>query len=341
MTEFNIRNIVETTLVPHTDFKLGLQRIEQCYIYSKGAVESNCLAIIGETRTGKSRLLEEFCVLHSRERKRTTDGLTVPILKVKTPSKPTVKGLAELMLQALSDPKYLAGTENAKSLRLHDLLRATGVHMIMIDEFQHFYDKSSRKVWHHVADWLKILVDDCCATLVVAGLPTCRAVIDQNEQLSGRFLAPIVLARLDWSIPSQRDDFISILESFQEALSSHFELPVLSGKSMAFRCFCATGGLMGFLVKILRQAVWNALDNGVRSISMEDLSLAHDQSIWKTDGLKGLVTPFSRDFKFEPDEELLARIRSIGTPREDEPEAEVKSSCRKKGLALGDVLSAS
>lgn len=111
-----IRNIVETTLVPHTAFEEARSRIEQCFIYAEKTSEPICIALVGESRTGKSRVLEECYINHPRIR--TPTGLDVPILLVKTPSKPTVKGLAELMLQKMGDPKFSVGTENTKTIRL-------------------------------------------------------------------------------------------------------------------------------------------------------------------------------------------------------------------------------
>ncbi len=174
-----LRSIVDNTLVPHTAFEQASSRIEQCFAYADGASEPICIAVVGESRTGKSRVLEECFATHPQAR--DSEGLNIPILRVKTPSKPTVKGLAELMLRAMNDPRFDAGTENAKTIRLQTLMKNAGTRMVMIDEFQHFYDKGLHKVMHHVADWLKILVDDCKVALVVAGLPSCRAVLDQNE----------------------------------------------------------------------------------------------------------------------------------------------------------------
>jgi hypothetical protein len=39
-------------------------------------------------------------------------------------------------------------------------MQGTQTRMIMIDEFQHFYDKGTKLIIHHVTDWLKILVGD-------------------------------------------------------------------------------------------------------------------------------------------------------------------------------------
>lgn len=304
------RNLIETTLVPHTAFQEAVQRIEQCFDYSFNSMEPICIALIGESRTGKSRVLEECERGHPRSR--TSDGLQVPILRVKTPSKPTVKGLVELMLEALGDPKFTVGTENQKTSRLRILMRSTGVVMVMIDEFQHFYDKGLHTVMHHVADWLKILVDDSKVTLVVAGLPTCCAVLAQNEQLSGRFLAPLYMPRFDWKLEAHREEFIAILQAFHEALVPHFDLPELHSEGMAFRCYCGTGGLVGYLTKFFRQVVWDAIDAKAKIVTLEDLAHAHDKSVWTGWGPVSIANPFSKTFSTRVDESVLADISTIG-----------------------------
>ena len=306
------KHIVESTLVPHTAFSEVTKKIEQCWRYSLDNSEPVCLALIGESRTGKSRALEAFCNQHPTTRDKA--GLKVPILKVKTPSKPTVKGLAEIMLCAMQDPLSNSGTENAKTIRLKKLMKEANTSMVIIDEFQHFYDKGLHKVMHHVADWLKILVDDTRCALVVAGLPTCRAVLEQNEQLAGRFFAPAVLPRFDWENIDHREEFIGILGAFQKSIGAYFELPNLDSDEMAFRCYCATGGLIGYLSKFLRQAVWNALDADKKTITFEDLGIAHKGSIWGHEHNLNDLDPFSRDFTQSQQANLLAKATQIGLP---------------------------
>lgn len=335
----NIKNIIETTLVPHTAFLAAGKRLEQCFTYSDEGLEPICIALVGETRTGKSRALEECENNHPK--KRYEDGLQVPILRVKTPSKPTVKGLVELMLRAIGDPKFSAGTENAKTIRLLTLMRNVGTRMVMIDEFQHFYDKGSHKIMYHVADWLKILVDDSRVALVVAGLPTCRAVIDQNEQLTGRFLSPVFMPRFDWSNDEQREEFIAILNAFHESMSAYFDLPKLGSDDMAFRCYCGTGGLIGYLTKFLRQAVWNAIDSGIKTITLEALAHAHDQAVWAKDGFTTINSPFSRSFSHIPSQVELARIRQLGTPADEIVHPSKRTSYTRKADSVRQVLTAS
>ena len=90
-----LRTLVDNILVPHSAFTLALQRLEQCFVYAEqGASEPVCVAVIGESRTGKSRSGEVFAGRHPR--RRLDDGIQCPVLGLVVPSKPTVKSLAEL-----------------------------------------------------------------------------------------------------------------------------------------------------------------------------------------------------------------------------------------------------
>lgn len=301
---------VERLIVPHSAFVEAVRRIEQCFTFSTDKGEAEGLAIIGESGTGKTSVLSEFRSMHKPMR--GSDGMEVPILFASVPAAPTVKSLAEVMLVALdvSDPQI--GTENEKSRRVRVLMKETGTRMVMIDEFQHFYDRGTHRIMHHVADWLKLLIDDTRSTLVVAGLPSCKSVIDQNEQLARRFLGPIQLPRFWWEDVGHRREFLGILKLFDKEIAKEYDVPQLSSEEMAFRLYLATGGLMGYLSKLLRQALRNVQLGNRRAITLEDLRVAHTQAIWpwqRSDAPRS----FEANFKLVETVDLLSRARMIGT----------------------------
>lgn len=328
--------LVEASLIEHPAFERALKRLRQCFHAKQRSQEPICVAIVGESRTGKSRALEEFAREHPSVR--DAKGLSVPIVQISVPSLPTVKSLAELLLEQLGDPMAEKGTETQKTRRVRKLLKEAKTIVLVLDEFQHFYDKTTRRVQHIVADWLKVLVDKAQIALVVAGLPSCWFVVRQNEQLKGRFVAPIQLLRFDWTKQDERTAFINLLVGFQEALPE-FEMPSLASDEMAFRFYCASGGLIGYVAKILRQAIWNALDAGKTFISLEDLALAF-QEVDVSDGGQGAspANPFERGFCAMPTDALLAAAREIGLPKLD-PEAPQRGRRRPKEPTIGEVLS--
>ena len=334
----SIRRVVESTLVPHTAFNRAAERLKQGLAYSLNSPEPICLAIVGESRTGKSRVLEEVAL--DMPNSRTPDGVVVPILRIRVPSSPTVKGLAELMLKALGDPKWESGTQNNKTARLQTQMKKAKTLMLMLDEFQHFFDKGKRKIFHDAADWLKILVDETRVTLVVTGLESCLPVLLRNEKLSGRFLAPVFMRRFNWLDDDDRMEFTGILGAFNDSMAEHFDLPLLQDKEMAYRCWCATGGLIGYLSKFLRQVVWNACDGGRRVITLEELQAAHVEAIWATQGSTLVDSPFDRSFAVGATQESIARALSLGThsDQDDEPPRRRRPAGRKSGGTLAQNL---
>lgn len=260
--------------------------------------------------------------------------MKIPVLSTKAPAKPTVKGLAEQMLLKIGDPMFNKGTELTKTQRLQMLMEQCGTKMVIVDEFQHFIDKGSAKVAYHVADWLKILVDECKVAVVVAGLPSCRGVLEQNSQLDGRFMAPVVMPRFDWANGEHRDEFVAILGAFEESIAKHFELPNLTSDEMAFRVYCATGGLIGYLAKILRTSVWNAVDGKQHSIDLTALRVAHLTSVGSPGSVSNLIDPFSSSFEICPSTDLLQRVAKIGIA--SEPASTRRGAAQRRKTTEGD-----
>lgn len=311
-------NVIDQILVEHTPFVSAKKRLIQHYTASRTCAEPVCLAIIGESRSGKSRVIDHVTLQYPAERR--DEGMYIPILSISTSSKPTVKGLAEKLLLAVGDPLWnRRASENEKTERLIVLLKKVGTTMIIIDEFQHFYDKASHKIQHHVADWLKTLVDRARIALVVAGLPSCMAVISQNEQLSGRFTGAIRMPRFDWQKEDERGQFASILEAFQDMLPE-YQFPDLASDEMAFRFYCATGGLVGYIAKILRQAIWDALFNDRTVIDLSHLAEAFEEAVWQRSTFDN-INPFSPWFNPVVTPQLLEYANSVGIaePEDDTP----------------------
>lgn len=317
----NLRSLVHKIMVYHFWVESALLRVERCYSGALKGGDTRGLAIIGESGIGKSRILEHIAKKYHPER--SIEGLKVPVLMVKVPSKPTVKGLVELLLHNLGDPLFEKGTENSKTTRLLTLLAAAETRLLMLDEFQHFVDQASLKVQHHVADWLKILVDDAHVSLVVAGLPYCTCVIETNPQLKRRFQRTAIMPRFDWSIEEHRIEFCSILDAMQSQLLP-FEFPDLSSSDMAFRVYCASGGLIGRVANLLVESITNAIYEDKTKITLAALGKADELASF--DMPFGMKTPFSKKFDILPTNEVIENVMNIGAT---EYQQELSSS--KKG----------
>ena len=304
----NLRGLVHKIMVCHVWVDNALQRVERCYSGALDGGDTRGLSIIGESGTGKSRILEH--VEKKYPRSRDDSGLKVPVLLVKVPSKPTVKGLVEVLLHELGDPLFEKGTEIVKTKRLLKLLAAAETRLLMLDEFQHFVDRTSQKVQHQVADWLKILVDDAQVGLIVAGLPYCTHVIETNTQLKRRFQRSAIMPRFDWSNSEHQVEFCSILGTMQSQLIP-FEFPDLSSIDMAFRIYCATGGIIGRVANLLTETITNAIYEDKIKITLSALRKADEFASY--DKPFDMESPFSKKFNILPSDEIIKSAMQIGS----------------------------
>lgn len=236
-----------------------------------------CLLIVGDTRTGKSCVLNDFMAQATPIRMQ--EGIRQAVVYAVAPPKATVKALLEQLLRALGDPHWSKGSESNMTHRLLTLLRGVGCRMIIIDEFQHLSDKGQKRLLVRSADWLKNLVEGKEWALVAAGLPESIAVINANPQLMARFDPPMVMPRFDWNDDQLRKQFKAILRAFVAELTP-FELPDLSSDEMALRTYLATSGRVGLFVKLMDRAVKTAIRKRDTRIRTEDLATAFERSIW-------------------------------------------------------------
>lgn len=311
------RTVTEEITIEHTSFLDAAKRLEQCFAYADTKSEAEGLAIVGESGTGKTTVLRGLLTKHQKFR--SADGMVVPILSATVPSAPTVKSFAGVLLEALGDPAADRGTENERTKRLRVLMRGTGTRMVMIDEAQHFVDRKNDRVIHHVADWLKILIDDTKTTLVIAGLPSCLGVLAQNEQLARRFLAPVELPRFDWNQAAHRRDFLSILLRYGKSLSNAYSIPEIHSSEFGFAIWKATGGLMGYLAKLLRQLERNASLTGSTSLTILDFDRAYREAICTLRPELRSLNPFEVAAPATEDCLAMATAVQLGVPTTDRP----------------------
>jgi len=321
-----LRTHVEQMLVPHTAFQEATKALEQAFNAAHTLRDPLGYFIAGESRTGKSRLIEEFIDAHPSTRE--IEGLQHPVVNVLVPSKPTVKGLASEILRALEDPLADKGTEQEKTARLLVLLKQCNVRVLILDEGQHLVDKSSKyTLIHHVSDWLKNLINKSKVVAVIAGLHYGQKLLSQNEQLRGRFANKITIPRFDWQDKRLQSEFLGLLAGFNELLAEKFTLPDLSSNEMGLRFYLASGGLTGYVFNILRKTVWHVIDEQRTEIRLEDFDTGYRTMVSAEDQQE--VSPFSREFDLS-DAQAYEKAKKEGLRSEDYAPKRMVKGIRQK-----------
>jgi DNA transposition AAA+ family ATPase len=268
---------VKDFVIKYPQFEYGMVRLNECL---QGAESNNpsCCACVAESGRGKSQLAQYFSAQHPRLS--PVSGDIVPVLYVELLPGVTVKQLADQILHDLGDPLYRHGTALEKTLRIYELFAACKVRVLVLDEVNHFVDNRSLTIAHEAADWLKSLIKHTKVSVVLFGLERSLELLRQNEQLRRLFSTPFTIGQFDWDKPDERASFTKLLDAFQAKLPA-YDLTILSDPDVHLRCYCASYGVIGYLSKILGEAVKAAKRLGTHVITLDLLSRAYVDQIWE------------------------------------------------------------
>ncbi len=267
-----------TNLVHHLRFQKAFKEITRCHRMGRFQFdEPNCLLITGESGCGKSTLRNEYAKDYPRFEMQ--DRTAIPVLHLELPSQPTVKNVAERILIELGDPFAEKGSAEGKTARIVTLLKECRVELVILDEFQHFVDRSSEKVEYKVADWLKSLINASKVPFVLMGLPRCKRILDVNEQLRRRFLPRVELRRFHIRTKNERQQFAGILKSLEKALP--LKAPsALTDTAVIPRIYYATHGIIDHTMKLVGESLNIVLSEHRPAIDQEVLRRAFERVVW-------------------------------------------------------------
>ncbi len=300
------RRIVNDIVIQHDAFRRMLQRMRSLWCDAQSHIPV-VAPFIGETGTGKSTAIKAFVAMHPR--KRTPDGLVIPVLAINTPSKPTPRNLAERILRALGDPRPSSGSASAKLDRIVMNMAAAQVRMMVLDDMQHFVDKRQHVALFEASDYLKELLVSYDHVLMCFGLSECQLVIESNEQLKTRSKAAFELARFDWIEQSSQDQFVAVLAAFQKSIAG-FDLPELASPDVSIRVYLATGGLIRYVSAILSRAVRTAIDHHKSKIRLDDLGAAWSEEVVGAN--RDYPNPFRSGFRLNDLQTKIDLAKTIG-----------------------------
>ncbi len=270
--------LAERVFIIYPRLKRLMDKMEHCLHYSKIAAEPECMFIGGPAGAGKTTLQDYF--LQKYPRSINADGAVVPVLCARVPNKATDKNLVTELLVRLGDPEAIRGSSYNQTTRLRKFMKDCEVLLVILDEFQHFVDKDSKKVLKTVSDWLKNLIDQTEKPMILIGMPYADQILDAvgNEQLQRRFAVRERLDPFGWMTDEQQKEFRAFLKAVDNQLPlmepSHLADPIT-----AFRFYCATNGVIGKVMKIVRRATELSLRQAEERLTLDLLAEAYDDRL--------------------------------------------------------------
>lgn len=310
----NLKSIISNTVVEHKAFVNAINTYDQAIAAVGSMNYSFGFPLLGPSRSGKTTVVRVLEKKHPTVR--NEDGVIQPVVYCSIAPQPTMRGMALSLLKGLNDPTIDAdktsGESGERALKAKAVkqIKACGVKAVIFDECQHLSRDPNSKTTYAATEWIKTLMDDTNVVLIMSGLNSTANLFEQNEQLLGRCLSTITLSRFDWLSDESKSEFFGTLFGFQQKMSC-FDMPELINPDMAFRFYLATGGLIGYLSKLLTQIVWDAVDDNRMIIKMEHFAKAYEKTMRVSDA-NNSANPFARKSPLPVTAEAIAIAKSVG-----------------------------
>ena len=231
------------------------------------------LLIIGPTGSGKTTGIEEYVAYLIRQG--AYENGRMPVLYVRLRKKVTVLKLLRAIFAKFGDRYANKRDEDELIEQVRNCIARAGVQVIIIDEAQYLTNKTRDN--EEISDQLKGFLDDSIAPVVFVGINEARGLIDDNLQLAGRCGDPFELTPLN----PRSDADVALLAEFLKRLDSEMVKRKLtkrsSGLDSDYIVTClhfASGGVIGMVYRIVRQALLIATSRDADFVEQYDLALA-------------------------------------------------------------------
>jgi len=278
-------------LIRYPRFTALQHEIRRCCDTSQLAGEPQCLSLEGVPGAGKSTLVKAYAAAFPRME--TTEGTTIPVFYLETPSPVTIKGLAAVMLEQLGDPAAHRGPLWSMNSRLVQLIIACEVELVILDDFHHLIDTETNRVLVTVSDWLKVLIKETGVPFLVVGIAgRIEPILAANAQLSRLFAARETLQPFPWepTQPATIQAFAHFIHYAERALDHPLVAP-LPRVELVARLHAATDGVVANIMNLLRYAQMCAVERDSTAIELQDLAIAFTKRL--APHLRGKVNPFA------------------------------------------------
>ncbi|WP_371234429.1 TniB family NTP-binding protein [Pseudomonas sp. QE6] len=268
-----------TFTIAHPYFKLALDTIYEAIETTEICSEPSSVLLLGNGGTGKTRICKLLAARFGvQETKRSEEEiiLTKPIINCPVPPHTTLKGLVERML------RELGAVNNNQSFgrleyKLYTLLDTCQTKLVMLDEWQHLLSRGAEKTREAVGDWVKVLTDSIDGTVILSGTLKSEIIINEDDQLTGRFPYRAYLRNFSIDNKTDKDIFIGLICAFTGEIKRTMpfeEIVAMTDENILLALYAFTAGNLRTLRLTLHTALRCALERGDRQLLDTDLAYA-------------------------------------------------------------------
>jgi chromosomal replication initiation ATPase DnaA len=270
----------------HPTFTEALEHIDKTY-RRFGRRPASCY-VIGESGVGKSTLAITAKNEILAQTEQSTDATIIPVVMVALEAGALPDEVRKDILEELGvDHSGYSGRKLRKLLEKQ--LKVCGVHLILIDEFQHLVRNNDKDVNRNACNFIKKLIHNTGIPVVMLGVPEGKKLFQLHNEMRTRFSSACEL------LPMSCDDKPSLVyfTAYLADLMRRFPLKTvdLSEGETPLRVMLATGGNLRTLEILLSDVLAEHRE------SSKKLTLNDYQNVYKFTRQDDLVTKRGRVIK--------------------------------------------
>lgn len=263
--------------VKHSSVARAISSLEMLKANHSLGGEQQCMLIIGDPVSGKSRLVQEFQFQYPEYVE--NDSVIKPVLVSRIPSKPDVESmLIQLMMdlgQFGADTRRERRREAGLAEALVKMLKKCKSEMIIINEFQELIEFKSVEEKQRIANILKLINEKASIPIVLVGMPWAAEILNE-PQWASRLMCTIELPYFKFLNLEDRVEFTRFIKGL--ACKMGFEKPPsIHNDEILFPLFSATRGETRQVKRILEAALCVALSKNESTVRKQHFLEACDK----------------------------------------------------------------
>ncbi|WP_416311295.1 TniB family NTP-binding protein [Pseudomonas sp. W03] len=263
--------------VAHPEFKGAVEIINESIETTRDRREPSSVLLLGDAGTGKTRICDILTARFGGSRVAHNDGgvsTMQPVISCVVPPRATIKGLVDNILKELGSHRNNHPLSTLES-RLFTLLATCDTKIIILDEWQHLISRGAEPTRNAVCDWVKVLINTFKGTVILSGTRKSEMIVDDDEQLAGRFPFRAYLHNFSLRTPEDVNIFATLVAAFSQEISKVMpfdEIPVLCDEKLLLALYIFSTGNLRILRLLLHSALKRALERNDRNFTSEDLA---------------------------------------------------------------------
>ncbi len=284
-----------SSVVHYEKFDEALRVFGRLTDFSLMGGKAQGLLLVGESSNGKTTLAREMIELYPVVREE--ERMRIRVIMLSMPANPTIRTFCMRLLDSFGRHYGNRDSEAKLTQEVLELLKGCGTAMLIIDEAQHLVDgKKINKTPAEVADWIKQLMNDANVSVSLIGTPRVEQLLVANGQLRSRFSRKIELTGYSIDCQESIQDFCNIVARLIKESEFTGDPSYIYDTNALSRLYHATDGRIGYIAKLLAEAIWICQSQNEDALTREHFAKAFETVVWF--GASSKNNPFDGELNY-------------------------------------------